>query len=251
MSQRTSGRIHSQGTGECAPVEGASQGRRSTGGGICQVDAVLTTHSPLKDRPNGPAEWLLVSLGEYASLSAGEGRGYLCCHKHRPPGSEPRPSPEAFRVGGSVRLGVGMMAKRGRPRVDAPERFWAKVNKSGGGCWEWTGPKARGGYGAFWTGTKQVGAHCYAYELLIGPIPEGCEIDHLCRNHGCVNAAHMEAVTHQENTLRGNTQAARHAAKTHCPQGHAYDLINTYRRPDGCRQCRTCRREADNRRHGR
>jgi len=124
------------------------------------------------------------------------------------------------------------------------DRFWEKVAqpRETGECWEWTGCKLVSGYGLFWWGGQQSTAHRYSYELANGPIPDGKEVDHTCRNHGCVNAAHMEAVTHQENILRGNTVATRHAAKTHCPQGHPYDLINTYRKPDGSRECRTCRK---------
>lgn len=85
-------------------------------------------------------------------------------------------------------------------------------------------------------------AHRIAYELVNGPIPEGLEIDHLCRNRLCVRPDHLEAVTTQENLRRGNGASARNARKDRCSQGHEFDETNTYWRPDGKgRDCRTCR----------
>lgn len=131
-------------------------------------------------------------------------------------------------------------------------RFWAKVNKDGpvpdyrpelGPCWFWTGAQTSDGYGQFWLGRKLVSAHRFAYELLVGPIPSGLTIDHLCRNHHCVNTDHLEPVTNEENVLRGNGYMACNARKTHCPQGHPYDAENTHRNRRGGRRCRECNRE--------
>ncbi len=125
------------------------------------------------------------------------------------------------------------------------ERFWEKVDKTEG-CWLWTAARYWDGYGAFMTGYKKdknkrmVRAHRYAYELLVGPIPEGMELDHLCRNRACVNPTHLEPVTHKVNTLRGETISAAFAARSHCSKGHAYDDQNLYRHPDGSRRCREC-----------
>ncbi|MFI2348057.1 HNH endonuclease [Streptomyces sp. NPDC019443] len=74
-------------------------------------------------------------------------------------------------------------------------------------------------------------------------MPEGTELDHLCRVRACVRADHLEAVTHRENTLRGDTIPARRAIKTHCLRGHPYNTENTYRSPKNHRSCRSCRRE--------
>ncbi|KKN02548.1 hypothetical protein LCGC14_1116570 [marine sediment metagenome] len=127
------------------------------------------------------------------------------------------------------------------PRESAGSRFWAKVEKTED-CWNWLGNMYSGGYGVFWN-HGQVRAHRYAYELHRGPIPEGLQIDHLCRNRIYVNPDHMEAVTQKVNMMRGIGPAARHAAATHCPQGHPYDLFNTYITVEGWRKCRTCHRD--------
>lgn len=128
------------------------------------------------------------------------------------------------------------------------ERFWEKVNKdASGGCWEWIASVTANGYGQFAVSKTEVARpHRWAYEALVGPIPEGLQLDHLCRNRRCVNPAHLEPVTARENTLRGETRAAANAAKTHCPLGHAYDEANTFLY-QGRRTCRTCRLETKRR----
>lgn len=87
-----------------------------------------------------------------------------------------------------------------RPTED---RFWEKVDGSGD-CWEWTGTRQTMGYGSFWVlGQGKRLAHRVAYELLVGPIAEGRELDHRCRNRICVNPDHLEPVSHRENVRRG------------------------------------------------
>jgi len=122
-------------------------------------------------------------------------------------------------------------------------RFWSYVRTSDE-CWEWQACKSRG-YGRFGAGptsTPRVWfAHRIAYQLCVGPIPEGLEIDHLCRNRGCVNPSHLETVTGRVNTLRGVSKAAINAQKTHCIHGHALDEDNLYVWHNQ-RRCMTCRR---------
>jgi hypothetical protein len=112
------------------------------------------------------------------------------------------------------------------------------------GCWEWAGAHNRDGYGTAYTGTRPLGAHRVIYELLVGPIPEGLTIDHLCRNRGCVNPSHMEPVPKRVNLLRGVGVGALHAAKTHCVHGHPFDAENTRITSRG-RVCRQCHRERE------
>jgi len=140
------------------------------------------------------------------------------------------------------------------------ERFWAKVDKSldGIGCWVWTGAPTSGrncGYGRFSIGgradNRMVSAHRFAYELLVGIIPDGLTIDHLCRNRLCVNPAHLEAVDNRTNILRGTGSAAQRAKVTHCVRGHLFDMFNTYIDPEGHRVCRHCRRLRQNAVQGR
>ncbi len=130
-------------------------------------------------------------------------------------------------------------------------RFWAKVDKNGpmpqthaalgsegGPCWIWTAARMREGYGRF----DQVLAHRLAYELVIGKIPDGLQLDHLCRNRACVNPAHLEPVSCRENVLRGVGLSANNAHKTHCPAGHPLSGANllSHSLKQGYRKCRAC-----------
>lgn len=121
-------------------------------------------------------------------------------------------------------------------------RFWAKVD-AGGDCWDWTAGGIPNGYGMFraWPDRNQVLVHRLVWEMLVGPIPAGFEIDHLCRNRRCVNPDHLEPVAQRENLMRSGAWSAVNARKIACAQGHPYTAENTriYR---GRRHCRACDR---------
>lgn len=128
--------------------------------------------------------------------------------------------------------------------LSIPERFWAKVDKRGPNeCWPWVGTIHPEGYGYFSMHSRGHRSHRVAYELLVGPIPEGLQLDHLCRNRACVNPAHLEPVTGAENVRRGLAGVLR-APKTQCVNGHPYTDENT-RYQGGKRVCRTCRIRAN------
>jgi hypothetical protein len=124
------------------------------------------------------------------------------------------------------------------------ERFMSHVEPQADGCWLWTASKNHLGYGQWapsssYKGSRQ--AHRWSYEWLVGPIPEGLVLDHLCRTPLCVNPDHLEPVTQRENVLRGRSPQAVNARKTHCIRGHEFTPENTYiYQPGNRRACATC-----------
>ena len=106
------------------------------------------------------------------------------------------------------------------------------------GCWLWTAHVDRLGYGHVTRGGQNQRVHRVMYELAKGPIPEGLTIDHLCRVRSCVNPEHMEPVTQRVNVLRGEANAAKNARKTHCQNGHEFEVME-----NGWRYCRSCGNE--------
>lgn len=141
-------------------------------------------------------------------------------------------------------------------RPSTEDRFWSKVAPTGF-CWEWTGARSNTGYGHFFVDggraePKTRGAHRVAWELLIGPIPEGLVLDHLCRNRGCVNPDHLEPVTDQVNMRRGKSPNAVSASTNVCRRGHSLEDAYLAHRSDGriTRRCRTCQRERATRGQG-
>lgn len=120
------------------------------------------------------------------------------------------------------------------------ERFWNKVKKTET-CWLWIGSENGRGYGEIRFGKKKVYAHRWSYENAKGPIPDGYQIDHLCRVPACIRPAHLEAVPPKINVQRGlAAQPKPHLMKEYCSNGHKYSE-NTYRRKDGKgRNCEEC-----------
>jgi len=131
------------------------------------------------------------------------------------------------------------------------DRFWSYVQ--GGDvdtCWEWIGHKQPTGYAHFYvsgSGKERLRqySHRFAYEELRCDIPAGLEIDHLCRNRGCVNPWHMEPVTHKENQVRmGPHRPKRYNMGPTCKAGHERNEENTRINSNGAQVCVLCRREA-------
>lgn len=138
------------------------------------------------------------------------------------------------------------------------ERLMARSAASPNGCLLYTGTLNNRGYGQISVDGAPMLAHRAIYELTAGPIPDGMALDHTCHNQDascmggdsclhrrCINVEHLEPVTGAENTRRGKSWAIN-GTKTHCPQGHPYDITNTHLY-DGRRYCRACNREIRNR----
>lgn len=134
-----------------------------------------------------------------------------------------------------------MLTFRNMPSLsvaDVREELVIRSIRTPDGCWEWLLSLTSSGYGAY----RRTTAHQAAYRAWIGEVPEGLELDHLCRNRKCCNPAHLEVVTHLENMRRGAM-----SLRTHCPRGHPYDISRTVRRSNGythqTRLCSQCDRE--------
>ena len=139
------------------------------------------------------------------------------------------------------------------------QRFWEKVNKNGpipsqrpdlGPCWQWIGSIQGTGYGDIFVESLGNGrtfkklAHRLSYEMNIGQIPDGLELDHLCRNRGCVNPQHLEPVTRKVNSLRGDHPISVAIRSGYCRKGHEMTPENTYTYPNGrTHRCRACQRD--------
>lgn len=136
-------------------------------------------------------------------------------------------------------------------RASVEDRFWSSVDKSGE-CWLYVGSTVDpDGYARFYAHGRRHMAHRFAYELVVAPIPEGLQVDHLCKVRNCVNPAHLEPVTPKENNLRSESPAAKNAAKTRCVNGHVFTPENTYVHRGQARTCRTCNAKHVRRRYWR
>jgi HNH endonuclease len=123
------------------------------------------------------------------------------------------------------------------------DRFWSKAEVAGDDeCWLWQATINYKGYGQVGVFGVVKAAHRVAYLLNGGVIPDGLQIDHLCRVRSCVNPRHLEPVSQYENQIRSPiSMVSTNIAKTHCPHGHPYDDANTHITTKGGRSCRTCR----------
>lgn len=157
---------------------------------------------------------------------------------------------------------VAKLSKRHTPIGLFKQKFIVSTEQfhAGTPCWLWIGSKDQKGYGYFWNKYKgkrgkMVRAHRWAYEHYVAEIAEGLQLDHLCRVRNCVNPAHLEPVTPQVNTLRGNSVSSRCAQQTHCVNGHPFSGKNLILVAFGKsrRRCRECKimaaREAYRRKH--
>jgi hypothetical protein len=128
--------------------------------------------------------------------------------------------------------------------ISIPHDDWIdKIRIREDGCWNHLSKPTGAGYTFVQLGKRPHLAHRVLFRWLVGEIPEGLVIDHLCRNRWCINPSHMEPVTMQENILRGEGLAAANARKTECVNGHPFDEANTYwwgtaGRHRGCKACR-------------
>lgn len=139
-------------------------------------------------------------------------------------------------------------AQRATPHPSPIERFLAKVDKNGeppahrpelGPCWLWTAAKTKRGYGKFGLRTGGwVLAHVFSWEVANDVVPEGLQLDHLCRVTGCVNPLHLEPVTQCENARRASV-----AVRTdRCIRGHDIGPGGDVYIWNGWRWCRECSR---------
>jgi hypothetical protein len=132
------------------------------------------------------------------------------------------------------------------PRRDILERLMERIRVDGNGCWIYVAGKNSNGYGVIYESGhngKQRLTHRVTYVRLIGPIPSGLSLDHLCRVRSCCNPAHLEPVPHQVNVNRGNSPSMVSRRTGACVNGHSRNDENTYIDKLGKAHCRRCDRD--------
>lgn len=151
---------------------------------------------------------------------------------------------------------------------DPVANFWKKLTPGDAdACWPWEGNIEPSGYGTFQTtheGVRFTKAHRFAYHVMIGPVPDGMDLDHTCHTNdsnchlgndcphrACCNPRHLEPVTEMTNIHRSRGPSGVNHQKTHCIHGHPLSGDNLLIRADGHRRCRTCKRNSENRRYAR
>lgn len=135
-----------------------------------------------------------------------------------------------------------MPRSKGQVYRSAIDRLFEKfLPEPNSGCWLWTGAMSGNSYGSMSYEGRMQKAHRVAYKMFVGPVPEGMDLDHLCRTRICCNPDHLEPVTRSEN-LRRSPLMDRRSANTHCLRGHEFTAENTMIRPNGWRSCRECMR---------
>jgi hypothetical protein len=143
----------------------------------------------------------------------------------------------------------GTPRKRVSPGASLEERILLYTDRTGD-CWVWTGCTDWGGYGHIQLEKRTQRVHRVAYEVWVGPIPEGMTVDHLCFNTSCIRPSHLRLLTRSE-----NSRNQRSAFKTHCVNGHEYTdentLIEVKQHGLSQRRCRTCRVAQEQRRYAR
>ncbi len=136
--------------------------------------------------------------------------------------------------------------------MDLPQQLLDKVDVNpASGCWEWNSYRLKTGYGRVtFKGVSQI-AHRLIYKLIVGPIPPGLDLHHVCRNKGCVNPRHVMPLIRKAHLAEEDhsTKGIREREKTHCPKGHEYagDNLYVHNGKRGCKACRSARQKSPER----